>query len=1093
MKTSFTLLFFSTLIFASNFSVCQGTQLLRQPTLSDDHIVFVYANDLWIVDKNGGSSKRLTSNEGSESNPHFAPDGSVIAFSGQYEGNTDVYTVPVQGGVPERLTWHPSSDIVQGWTPDGKILFRSSRNGHPTETNSFYSVDLSGGYPTALNIPRAAYGEISSDGRYAAYTPITSWDPEWRNYRGGQAMPVWIQDLQSGELVRTPQGDLERHLDPVWVGDEVYYLSERDYTSNIWSYDKETNTERQITFHKMFDVKSLDANNGEIVYEQGGYLHLLDARGSARQLEIHVKGDMNFSIPRWEDVTAQRLTNAAISPTGKRALFEFRGEIISFPKKNGSPRNLTKNSGIAERSPSWSPKGSRIAYFSDASGEYELVISDQYGKVEKTIGLPSGTFYFRPEWSPDGKKIAFTDTDYNIWMVTIESGVSDQIDTDRYAHPNRTMNPVWSPSSRYIAYAKQQESHFKSLFIYDTETRTVHQVTDGLADVITPVFDQNGEHLYYLASTDYGLNSGWLDMSSYDPEVTRTLYVLVLQKDGASPFLPKSDEEEAEEEEEDADDGEAANGDETLEEAESDTTNEDSEKVIDFDEIILRSIAVPDVSGEYVALDRAPEGNVLIAMAGERGVTVKKYGFEKQELDDFVKGVSQLRTSYDGAFALYRNGGKWSISSISGKPDPQKDVIPVDFKVRVDPLMEYQQIFKEGWRFMRDFLYVDNVHGAPWNTIWEWYSPWIDHVRHRSDLNYVVDILSGEVAVGHSYVFGGDLPDIDRVGVGLLGADYELDNGLYRIAKIYTGEQWNHTLKAPLHMPGLDINEGDYIVRVNGTELTADQNIFSHFEQTAGKHVQLTVKSELNGEEKSLIVVPVSSEGQLRTFDWIEDNRRRVDELSDGQLAYVYVPNTGGSGFAYFNRYYFSQQDKKGVVIDERNNGGGSAADYMIDIMNRQLFGYFNSKANDNRPWTTPMAGIWGPKVMIINERAGSGGDLLPYMFKKANIGPLVGTRTWGGLVGTWDTPPFIDGGRMIAPRGGFFDIDGEWAVEGEGIQPDIEIIMDPELVLKGQDPQLEGAVREAMRLLDAERFELKPEPDAPVRWKRPEGWENGQ
>ncbi len=1084
--------FYSVLVISIIFGqslFAQGTQLLRQPTISADKVVFAYADDLWIADRAGGDAVRLTSNEGSEISPHFSQDGKWIAFSAEYGGNMDVYVVSSDGGHPDRLTWHPGYDAVQGWTPEGTVVFRSGRMGHPTETNSLYEIDPQRAFPEPLHVTRAAYGEVSPDGKYLAYTPITSWDPEWRNYRGGQAMPIWIQDLQSGALKTTPQKDKERHLDPVWIGSKIYYLSERDYVSNIWSYDMATDTEEQITFHKVFDIKSLDAHGSDIVYEQGGYLHMLTgASGPATQLRFDVKGDMNFAMERWEQVQAYQLNGANLSPNGKRAIFEHRGEIFTVPAKKGSVRHITSSSDVADRTPIWSPKGDKIAWFSDASGEYKLIIADQYGKVEKEYSGPGNTFYFVPDWSADGSKIAFSDTHYNIWYIDLGTGIFTKVDTDRYAHPNRTMNPKWSPDSRYIVYPKQQDSHFKSVFIYDTETKQKHHVVDGLADVVTPVFDQSGEYLYYLASTDYGLASGWLDMSSYDPSVSRTLYVTVLQKDGKSPLLLESDDEKVtDSDEEEGDENDRKNSDEDDEE----TAEDEEEKVqIDFDGIQSRVVAVRDVSGAYEGLERGPEGHVFVWEIGEGGADLSRYSFEDQELTLYSSGVNAIRTSADGSKVLLRSGDRWSISGAAGKPNPTDDGLKMNIKLKVDPQAEYKQIFKEGWRYMRDFLYVDNVHGAPWDKVWEWYSPWIDHVRHRTDLNYVIDIMSGEVAIGHSYVSGGDFPDKDRVGVGLLGADYKLENGLYKIDKIYNGENWNPQTVAPLSQPGLDVSVGDYITAVNGKSVTAQDNIYEFFEETAGKQVKLTLKSSMTAEERHVVIEPTRSERSLRTVDWMEANRRKVDELSNGQLAYVYVPNTSGAGFTNFNRYYFSQQDKKGVIIDERNNGGGSAADYMIDIMGRELVGYFNSKAGDNRPWTTPIAGIWGPKVMIINERAGSGGDLLPYMFKAKNIGPLVGTRTWGGLVGTWDTPPFIDGGRMVAPRGGFYDVDGNWAVEGEGIAPDIEVIMDPVEVLQGKDPQLEAAVMEALRLLQADPFEMKPEPAAPIRSKRPSGWD---
>ena len=1068
----------------------QGTMLLREPTLSKESVVFIYANDLWKAPVAGGDAIRLTSGEGYESFPHFSPDEQWIAFSAEYDGNTDVYVIPAEGGTPKRLTFHPGADIVQGWSPEGEVLFRSSRNGRPTRLNQLFTVAKDGGLPIAVDVPRAAYGELSPDGKYIAYTPITFWDPEWRNYRGGQAMPIWIVNLETKELVRTPQLDKERHLYPVWIGNKVYYTSERDYASNIWSFDITTKQEEQITFHKQFDVKSLDAAGDKIVYEQGGYLHLLNpSTKETSQLNINVAGDLNFSRERWESVTSGNVTNPNLSPNGKRAIFEYRGDIFTFPKEEGSWRNLTNSSGVADRSPIWSPKGDQVAWFSDTSGEYQLVVADQYGQNQKSFALNNPTFYFRPDWSPDGKKIAYTDTDYNIWIIELATGAVTKVDTDRYAHPNRAMNPVWSPDSRYLTYEKQQDSHFKAIFIYDSQSGQTYQVTDGIADATNPVWDQSGEYLYFLASTDYGLQTGWLDMSSYDPGLTRSLYALVLSASGKAPGLPKSDEEEAAKKEESSSDSKKNKKSKDKEEEKSD----DKSVKIDFSGIQSRSVALQMLPRNYVFLIPSKAKHVLVgeAIPNENGIKVMDYDVEKQESEEFTSGVSSIVASSNAEHVLFQSNGSWSIAGSTGSPKSD-DKLSVSAQMKVTPEAEYAQIFKEAWRYMRDFLYVDNVHGAPWDKVYSWYQPWVKHVNHRTDLNYLVDILSGEVAIGHSYVSGGDMPDVDRVPVGLLGADYVIKDGYYTFEKIYTGETWNPFIDSPLGLPGLDVNVGDYLVAINGQTLTADQSIYELMEQTAGRTISISVNSKpgMSGA-KTVNVKPVSNEYMLRYIDWVEGNRRKVDELSGGKLAYVYIPNTSGNGFQSFNRYYFAQQDKKGVILDERNNGGGSAADYMIDILTREPIGYFNSKANDRRPWTTPMAGIWGPKVMLINERSGSGGDLLPYMFKFKDLGPLVGTRTWGGLVGTWDTPRFIDGGRMVAPRGGFYDINGEWAVEGEGIAPDVEVIQDPKLVLEGHDPQLEKGVEEALKLLEKEgEFELKPEPAAPVRWKRPEGWD---
>ena len=1075
-----------TLIFSySSFS--QGTRLLRQPTLSNTDVVFVYGADLWKVPINGGNAVRLTSDEGEESNPQFSKDGKWIAFTAEYDGNTDIYIVPATGGEPKRLTYHSAADIVQGWTPDGKILFRSNRESKPTQTNKFYTISTEGGMPEPFEIPRAAYGEISEDNKYIAYTPITSWDAEWRNYRGGQAMPIWIVDLKTKELIKTPQKDGERHVNPVWFNGDVYYISEKDYTANIWSYNINTKTETQITFHKKFDVKNIDANKNGIVYEQGSYLHFLNPETKeTNQIVITVKGDLNYSRTRWMNVTGRNLTNPNVSPNGKRAIFEHRGEIFTIPKENGTWRNLTNSSGVADRSPIWSPKGDKVAWFSDKNGEYELVLADQNGDNQEFIKLPNPTFYFQPDWSSDGKHIAYTDTNFVIWIINIENKKITKVDADGFAHPNRTMNPKFSPDSDWIAYAKQNNNNFKSIYAYQISTQKIVQITDPIADAISPVWDASGKYIYTLASTDYGLQTGWLDMSSYDPSVTRTLYTVVLNSTDKAPTLPKTDEESLEKEKTDDDKKDKKDDKKTDKKS-----SEENKTIIDEKGLFDRAVVLDLPARNYTGLLKGPKNKVFIAesIPNASGLTLHSYDVSKEKATIFATEVSSMNTSDDRESILLSKRGNWSLNKASADKSG-KESLNTNLKIKVDPKAEAHQIFKEGWRYMRDFLYVDNVHGAPWNDIYEWYSPWINDVKHRSDLNYVVDIMSGEVAIGHSYVSGGDLPNIDRVPVGLLGADFEKKNGFYRFAKIYKGERWNPTIKAPLGIPGINVNEGDYLIEINGVALTSTMNPYKLLEQTAGREIYIKVNDKPSTKDaRTVLITPTYSERSLRSIDWVESNRRKVDELSKGKLAYVYVPNTSNPGFTSFNRYYFSQQDKKGAIIDERNNGGGSAADYMIDIMSREVVGYFNSKTESRKPWTTPMAGIWGPKVMIINERAGSGGDLLPYMFKEKNLGPLVGTKTWGGLVGTWDTPPFIDGGRMVAPRGGFFDVDGNWAVEGEGVAPDIEVHQTPKEVLAGQDPQLEKAVEEALRLLNLNEFKMKSEPKAPIRSKRPKGY----
>lgn len=1090
-KTYFRALFLPGLLFISLLAAAQGTLLLRQPTVSKQHIVFVHADDLWVVSREGGDARRLTSAVGAETNPRLSPDGKWVAFTGQYDGNTDVYLVSIDGGEPKRLTWHPSPDLVQCWAPNGKsIIFSSARQGNPATPTKFYSISAEGGTSEPMIIPFGSAGSVNEDGSLMAYQPYAFWDPEWRNYRGGQAQPIWIFNLKTQETIKTVQADKERHTSPVWDNGILYFLSEQDYANNVWSYDPKTKVQKQLTFHKDFDVKNLAASNGLLVYEQGASLHSFDiSTGKTKPLEINVRGDMNWGRARWNSIPPGSLTNASLSPTGKRVLFEYRGEIFTVPKENGDWRNISKSTGAADRYPSWSPDGQKIAWFCDVSGEYQLMVEDQSGiGTPKAYPIPNKKFYYFPSWSPDGKYIAFTDTDYNLWNIDLATGKLVLVATDMLAHPNRTLQPVWSPDSKWIAYVQIMNNQYKAIKVYNIETAKSTQLTDGMSDAISPQWDESGKYLYFLASTDYALSTGWLDMSSFNYPVSRALYMAVLSKDSPNPFEPKSDEEPTKP------------GDEKpvmVTKNTGDTVKPVIAKPagvnvkIDFEGISQRIISVDMPIRNYAGLVAGPEGNVFLAetVQNETGLVLHRYSIKDRKPTEFIKGVMFATSSFDRKNLLYKSGEAWFVvSAIAGPPKPGDGKLPTEgMKVYVDPSKEAMQIFREGWRYQRDFLYVNNVHGAPWDKVYQWYKPWIAHVKHRSDLNYIIDILGGEVSIGHSFTSGGDYPEVPNIPVGLLGADYSKDNGFFKITKIFTGENWNPDLRSPLSGPGINLKEGEYLVEVDGVALTAAMNLYSLFEGTSNRQIKIRVNSKPTMEGSRVVtVVPVASEAGLRSRAWVENNRRKVSELSGGKLAYVYVLNTSNPGYTYFNRYYFAQQDKAGAVIDERYNGGGSAADYMIDVMGRKLQGYFNNHVEGHKVSTTPMAGIWGPKVMIINENAGSGGDLLPYMFRKSKIGPLVGTRTWGGLVGTWDTPPFIDGGRMVAPRGGFFDTDGQWAVEGAGVSPDVEVFMDPKALIAGKDTQLERAVEEAMKLLKTEGVELKKEPAAPVKYRRP-------
>ena len=1053
----------------------QDTRLVRQPDINDTHIVFAYANDLWLTGTEGGEAKRLTSFQGSESNPRLSPDGTMVAFTGEYDGNTDIYVVPVKGGAPKRLTWHPGTDMMHGWTNNGnKVIFSSGRASAPVPYEKFWTVSLEGGLPEALPIPRVHKGQFSPDGNYFAYQQINLSDDEWRNYRGGQARPIWLMDMADYSVTRLPwEGSNDQ--DPVWIGDTIYFLSDRNFAMNIYSYDTSSGNLAQVTDYSEYDVKQLNSGGGWLVYEYGGYIHKLDpAAGNPQKVPVTVKSDFPWARPHWKDV-GEQIANASLSPTGVRVVVQARGDIFTIPTEKGNYRNLTNSSGAADRHPAWSPDGEHIAWFSDKNGEYNLMIGTQNGLEEpREIKIPNPTFFYRTAWSPDSEKILFTDEGINLYYIEVESGEITKIDTDTYAHPERTLDPVWSPDSRWIAYSRRLKNQFHVIKIYNLEQDQSYQVTDGLSDAISPAWDASGKYLYFLASTNFALNTGWLDMSSYDRPVERSIYFAVLQEDEPSPLLPQSDEEKTDSKEE-----------------KPDKENDDAPPSVsvDLQNIDQRILSLDVPERHYINLKTGEKGQLFYGevVDNQPGFTLHKYNLEERKAESFMAPLHSYALSHNGKKLLYRSDDTWGVVGTESPAKVGDGKINTDIRMRLEPAKEWRQIFDEAWRFQRDYLYVENLHGADWDQVYKKYAPWVGYVRHRSDLTYILDILGGEVSVGHSFTGGGDNPEVEQVSIGLLGADLEAANGRYRIRRIYDGENWNPDLRAPLRAPGLNISEGDYILAVNGIELTAEMNPYSLFEGMADRQTVLRVNDDPSPDgSREVTVVPVADESALRSRAWVEDNRRKVDEMSDGKLAYVWLPNTAGAGYTYFNRYYFAQQNKQGAVIDERFNGGGSAADYMVDIMSRELHGFFNNPIGEHTPFTSPGAGIWGPKVMIINESAGSGGDYLPYMFRKMDIGPLIGTKTWGGLVGIWDTPSLIDGGYITAPRGGFYNLEGEWAVENVGVAPDIHVEMIPGEVIKGRDPQLERAVQEALKLLKENPVEILPQPADPVRVKRP-------
>ncbi len=1022
------------------------TRMLCSPTVSATHIAFAYAQNIWIVPRAGGAARQLSTFQGRASDPHFSPDGRWIAFTGEYAGNLDVYVVAADGGTPRRLTWHPSDDLAQGWTPDGSAVLFASRRGAwaPTASWRFHTVPATGGPESPLAIPRGYQGRIAPDGHAIAYRMNDSWDEERRNYRGGQNRPIWITDLKTNETVTPPWTD-SKDMMPAWAGGKVYFLSDRDGVANVWVYDPTSKALAQVTKFTDFDVKTLDSGANALVFEQAGRVHVLDpATGASHPVDIVANGDFPWMLPHWEDA-GRFVANLALSPTGKRALIEARGEIFAAPAEKGDTRNLTRASGSFEKAPAWSPDGKWVSYFSDRTGEYELVIESPDGITPpRSIPLRGKGQYYTPSWSPDSKKLVYHDTDMNVWVLDVASGKAKVVGNEPWMVPFRSLLPTWSPDSRWVAFAARLPSLFRAIYVANVETGESRAITDGLADAAYPVWDADGKHLWFLASTDLGLRSQWLDMSSYDHNPTYGLYVAVLKKDGANPLAPESDEDEGVKsadkpatEERGAKPGAKA-------EAKGEAKPAGPAAVtIDFDGLQGRIVAVPMVTpGAYGPIRAGAAGTVFLLEAaagaspfGGGASTLHRFKLGERKSETFVKGVGDFAVSADGKKLLYRTavvpGPRGAppakaprffiVDADKAAPKPDDGELKPEFRMWLDPRAEFAQIFAEGWRNQRDYFYVPNLHGTDWPKMRTMYGAFLGDVNHREDLNYLLDQMGAETSIGHSYVYGGAMPDVPDDPAGLLGADFAIESGRYRITRIYDNESWNPELKAPLAAPGLDVRVGDFVVAINGEELAAPDNLYRLLNGTAGKQTVIEVNDRpTRTGARKVTVVPVESEQALRTRAWVESNRRRVDELSGGKLAYVYVPNTGQGGYQSFNRYYFAQQDRDGVIVDERYNGGGSAADYIVDVLAREFDGYFNNVAGTRRPFTSPAAGIWGPKVMIVNEMSGSGGDYLPYLFRWRKVGPIVGKRTWGGLVHTADTPRFLDGGAMIAPRGGW-------------------------------------------------------------------------
>ncbi len=1072
-------------------SAAQNTEhlILRTPSVSKTEIVFEYANDLWIVGREGGEARRLTTGAGREGAPHFSPDGTQIAFTGEYEGNVDVYLVPASGGVPRRLTYHPSIDVAVGWTPDGKRILFNSRRDSFADSGQLYTIPVEGaaaggGLPEPLPLPMAEDGSYSADGSHIAYEPVFHWQEAWKRYKGGQTLKVWLADLHDSSIVAIPREN-SNDFNPLWVGSKVYFLSDRSGNVSLWSYDTGSKKISEVVKNDGLDFKSASATSDAIAYEQFGAIHLLDLKsGKSHRVPITVSADLAEVRPRFQKIANTMIQNAGISPTGQRAVFEAHGEILTVPAEHGDIRNLTSTTAVAERDPAWSPDGKSIAYFSDESGEYALHIraQDGLGPVTKiNLGTPASYFY-SPVWSPDNKKIAYTDKRLNLWYVDIDKPTPVHVDADLYDSPGYDMRPQWSPDGQWLAYAKQLHNHLHAIYFYAVAGTKCAQVTDGLSDAYAAVFDKSGKYLYFLASTNVGLANGWIDMTSIGRPVTSAVYVMVLRKDLPSPLAPLSDDENKDADKDkksDADKSKSGAAPAKEDKAKDDKAKEDKkdklpEVRIDFDNIGQRILAVPIPEKNFFAVNPGKEGVIYVQERpvvelnpGPPQLIVSKFDFKTRKTDTIVGGATTFVLADNGEKMLYRQGEQWFITGSEAAVKPGDGALKMsDMEVFVDPRAEWKQMYRETWRIERDFFYDPHLHGLDLKTAEAYYAPWAENVSSRSDLSYLFTEMLGNINVGHMFIRGGTEPEIPHIKVGLLGADYKVENGRYRFAKIYNGENWNPELQAPLTQPGVNVREGEYLLAVRGREVHSTDNLYSFFEETAGKQIVLRIgPNPNNAGARDVTVVPVESEAQLRHLAWVEGNRRKVDQLSGGKLAYVHLPDTGLGGYTSFNRYFFAQIDKKGAVLDERYNHGGEIADYIIEYLSRSHpMGMIATREGEDI--VDPTQAIYGPKVMIINQFAGSGGDAMPWYFRKAKLGPLVGMKTWGGLVGIGNYPTLMDGGMVTAPRWAFYGLSGEWEVENHGIAPDVEVDQDPKLVREGHDPQLEKAVAVALEEL---------------------------
>lgn len=1053
--------------------------LLRYPTMSKTQIAFEYGGEIWEVPRAGGRAHVLATGMDLLTKPIFSPDGSMVAFTGTYDHNTDVYVVPANGGQPRRLTYHPGPDVAVGWTPDGKgILFRSGRYSY-SDPDQLYTVSVDGGFPSELPLSMAEDGSYSPDGKRIAFEPFSQWEPFWKGYKGGQHTQVWLADLSDSSTVRIPDENANED-DPMWVGDTVYFLSDRDGPITLFAYDTKSGKVAKVLDNRGFDITSATAGPGGIVYSQFGQLHVYDfASGKAHGVQVTVNGDLPQRRPHFQDA-AKTIMNGDISPNGVRAVFSAHGDILSVPAKHGSIVNLTHSPGAMDRDPAWSPDGKSVAYFSDRDGEYDLYIRNQDGTGDaRKIALgQNDAYYYDLTWSPDSSKLVFSDQKLNLWYVDLKARNPEpvKVATDDYSQLHE-FDPSWSPDSRWIAYTRVMGNFQHAVFIYSLADGKSHQVTDAASDCMYPVFDANGKYLYFTSSTDTALNYGWLDMTRMERPLTRHVYAATLMPDTASPMAPEAGFEKS------------ASEDQSGGEGKKGKSKQPPKVAIDFSGLQERAVALPIEPANYVGMKAGKTGTLFLFKAplvtmpsdlkgGGPQIAAERFSLDKKKTEHLVDGM-EFRLSPNGEKLLVRQGMSFSI--VDTKPGAKPEALDTKaMKVFVVPHKQWDQMYRDAWRIQRAFFYNPIFDGLDINAAEKEFAHYLPGIASRDGLSFLFREMMSYMSVGHMFIYGGYMPTMQEIRVGLLGADYAVEHNRYRITRIFTGDQWDPDVYAPLAQPGLKVKTGDYLLAVNGNAIDGDENLYRAFEDLAGKVVTLTVgpNPDMKGSHE-VTVKTVPSEKDLRNAAWIEHNMQLVEKLSGGKLGYVYLPDTNWGGYTNFNRYFFSQVNKEGVIIDERFNHGGLLSDYIIQYLQRKPM-TLNITRWGKSAVTPPMA-IFGPKVMLINQFAGSGGDALPWYFKMDKVGTLVGERTWGGLVGIGGYPELMDGGGITSPRTAVEGLHGTFPVENHGVAPDVTVWQNPKLVREGHDPQLEAAVDIALK-------QLKENP--PPHYTRPP-WRN--